>query len=307
MKIIASAAEMQQTALDLRARGRRIGFVPTMGNLHEGHLSLVRIARRHADACVLSIFVNPTQFGPNEDFDAYPRTFDADRALCLREGVDVLFAPDVSQMYPADASVAVAETSLSRTLCGASRPGHFDGVCTVVAKLFNLVLPHLAVFGEKDAQQLRIVRRLARDLLFPVQIVAGPTCREPDGLALSSRNQYLTPAQRAQAPCLRRALDLAQRLFADGERSPDALVSAMRSLILAQPDARIDYLAIVDDQTLQPLRAPIDVPALVALAVWIGQPRLIDNETLVPPAWTASKPAAASRPSPNSRTSPSFS
>ena len=282
MKTIESASEMQQAALALRAQGRRIGFVPTMGNLHDGHLSLVRIAKQHADVVVVSIFVNPTQFGPNEDFAAYPRTFEADRALCEAEGVDLVFYPSVPDMYPAGASVSVTEKSLSRTLCGAARPGHFDGVCTVVAKLFNVVLPHVAVFGEKDAQQLRVIRRLVRDLRFPVEIVPGPTVREPDGLAQSSRNQYLTPAQRPQAACLRRALDEAERLFAGGERDPRTIVAAMRARIAEAPDAKIDYVSIVDDETLQPLAGPIVRPALAALAVWVGKPRLIDNAVLRP-------------------------
>ena len=282
MQILTTAAGLQQAALQLRAEGRRIGFVPTMGNLHEGHLSLLRIARQRADIVIVSVFVNPTQFGPSEDFAAYPRTFEADRALCEQEGVDILFFPSVAEMYPDGASVSLVETALSRTLCGASRPGHFDGVCTVVAKLFNLALPHLAVFGEKDAQQLRVIRRMVRDLRFPVEIVPGPTCREPDGLARSSRNQYLTPAQRPQAAVLRRALDEAERLFANGERDPALLTAAMRAVLARAPDARIDYVSIVDDETLQPLSGPILRPALVALAVWIGQPRLIDNTLLRP-------------------------
>ena len=282
MNILQTALEMQQTALALRAQGKRIGFVPTMGNLHEGHLSLLRLARQHADVLVVSIFVNPTQFGPNEDFAAYPRTFEADRALCEQENADIVFFPSVPEMYPGGASVSVTENSLSRTLCGASRPGHFDGVCTVVAKLFNIVLPHIAVLGEKDAQQLRVLRRMVRDLRFPVNIVPGPTIREPDGLARSSRNQYLTPEQRPQAACLRRALDMAERLFAEGERNPGKLVAAMRALIAQAPDAKIDYVSIVDDETLQPLDGPIVRPALAALAVWVGKPRLIDNTTLRP-------------------------
>ena len=282
MKIIASASEMQQTALALRAAGKRLAFVPTMGNLHDGHLSLVRLAKTRADVVVVSIFVNPTQFGPNEDFAAYPRTFEADRALCEREGVDLIFHPSVPDMYPEGASVSVIESSLSRTLCGAARPGHFAGVCTVVAKLFNLVLPHVAVFGEKDAQQLRIIRRMVRDLRFPVEIVAGPTAREADGLARSSRNQYLTAEQRPQAVCLRRALDEAERRFAAGERDPAALVAAMRAVVARAPAAKIDYVEIVDDETLQPLAGPIARPALAALAVWVGQPRLIDNAVLRP-------------------------
>ena len=280
MKIVESASEMQQAALALRAAGKRIGFVPTMGNLHDGHLSLVRIAKQHADIVVVSIFVNPTQFGPNEDFAAYPRTFAADRALCEAEGVDLVFYPSVPDMYPAGASVSVTENALSRTLCGAARPGHFDGVCTVVAKLFNIVLPHVAVFGEKDGQQLRVIRRMVRDLRFPVEIVSGPTARESDGLARSSRNQYLTPEQRPQAVCLRRALDEAERLFAAGERDPRKLVAAMRAVVARAPAAKIDYVEIVDDETLQPLAGPIVRPALAALAVWVGTPRLIDNAVL---------------------------
>ena len=282
MKIVESASEMQQAALALRAAGKRIGFVPTMGNLHDGHLSLVRIAKKHSDVVVVSIFVNPTQFGPNEDFAAYPRTFAADRALCEAEGVDLVFYPSVPDMYPAGASVSVTENALSRTLCGAARPGHFDGVCTVVAKLFNIVLPHVAVFGEKDGQQLRVIRRMVRDLRFPVEIVSGPTARESDGLARSSRNQYLTPEQRPQAVCLRRALDEAERLFAAGERDPRKLVAAMRAVIARAPAAKIDYVEIVDDETLQPLAGPIARPALAALAVWVGTPRLIDNAVLRP-------------------------
>ena len=282
MRIVESALEMQQAALALRAQGRRIGFVPTMGNLHDGHLSLVRIAKKHSDVVVVSIFVNPTQFGPNEDFAAYPRTFEADRAMCEAEGVDLVFYPSVPDMYPAGASVSLTENSLSRTLCGAARPGHFDGVCTVVAKLFNIVLPHVAVFGEKDAQQLRVIRRMVRDLRFPVEIVSGPTAREADGLARSSRNQYLTAEQRPQAVCLRRALDEAERLFAAGERDSNNLVAAMRAVVARAPAAKIDYIEIVDDETLQPLAGPIARPALAALAVWVGTPRLIDNAVLRP-------------------------
>jgi len=280
MKIIESAIEMQQTVQSLRTQGKRIGFVPTMGNLHEGHLSLIRIARQQADILIVSLFVNPTQFGPNEDFNAYPRTVETDRALCEQEGVDLIFQPTVEEIYPKDVSVSVTETLLSRTLCGATRPGHFDGVCTIVAKLFNITLPDFAVFGEKDAQQLRIIRRMVRDLRFPVEIIPGPTVREPDGLALSSRNQYLTPEQRPQAVCLRRALDEAERLFASGERNPDTITTAMRTRIEREPDAKIDYVSIVDDETLQPLDGSITAPVLVALAVRVGTPRLIDNTTL---------------------------
>ena len=282
MNAYSTVRDMRAAAAGLRARGLRIGFVPTMGNLHEGHLSLVRIARERADAVVVSIFVNPSQFGPNEDFAAYPRTFEADRALCERAGVDAVFHPAAEEMYPAGASVSVAETSLSRALCGASRPGHFDGVCTIVAKLFNVVLPHVAVFGEKDAQQLRIVRRMVRDLLIPVEIVSGPTVREPDGLALSSRNQYLDAAQRPRATCLRRALDEARRLFEAGERDAVRLADAMRAAVGREPGAQVDYASVVDDETLQPFEGSIVRPALAALAVRLGKTRLIDNDVLRP-------------------------
>lgn len=282
MKIITTVHDMQTTAAALRVEGRRIGLVATMGNLHDGHLSLVRLAKRHTDVVVVSIFVNPTQFGPGEDFTLYPRTFEADCARCEELGVDFVLYPSVDAMYPDGASIAVTESTLSRTLCGASRPGHFDGVCTVVAKLFNIVQPHIAIFGEKDAQQLRIIRRMVRDLRFPVTIIPGATQREADGLALSSRNQFLTPDQRAQASCLRRALDQAERLFANGERAPRRLQAAMREIIEQESDARIDYVALVDDETLQPFTGPIERPALAALAVWVGLPRLIDNTVLRP-------------------------
>ena len=282
MRTVHTIAELRAQVAAWKRAGERVALVPTMGNLHRGHIHLIERACALAPRTVASIFVNPMQFGPNEDFAAYPRTFAADRALCEREGVDIIFHPDVSEMYPAGVSVSVVENSLSRTLCGASRPGHFDGVCTVVAKLFNLVQPHLAVFGEKDAQQLRIIRRMVRDLRFPVEIVAGPTVREPDGLARSSRNQYLTPEQRSQATCLRRALDEGERLFAAGERDPQKLVAAMRAVVARAPAARIDYIEIVDDETLQPFAGPIVRPALAALAVRVGRPRLIDNTVLRP-------------------------
>lgn len=280
MKIITSVDEMQTMAAALRAAGQRIGFVATMGNLHEGHLSLVRLANQHADVVVVSIFVNPTQFGPGEDYTSYPRTFESDCSRCDAFGVDVVLYPSVEEMYPEGASIAVTESTLSLTLCGASRPGHFDGVCTVVAKLFNIVQPHIAVFGEKDAQQLRIIRRMVRDLCYPVTIISGPTQRAADGLALSSRNQHLTPAQRAQATCLRRALDHAQELFAAGERDPGRLQAAMCEIIARAPEAKIDYVALVDADTLQPLTGLIERPVLAALAVWVGSPRLIDNTVL---------------------------
>lgn len=276
MQVITSPAEMQQTALAWRRAGRRIGLVPTMGYLHEGHLSLVRLARQQTDVIVLSLFVNPTQFGPNEDLAQYPRDFERDRRLGEAEGVDVIFAPAADAMYPAGSTVYVAEQDLAQGLCGAFRPGHFRGVLTVVAKLFNLILPDVAVFGQKDAQQLRLIQQMAADLNFPLTIVAGPIIREPDGLALSSRNTYLTASQRRDALCLSNALKLARRLYRQGTRKAAVLEKAMRDMIQSLPSTRIDYIAIVDSRTLRPAPA-LETPVLIALAVWVGQTRLIDN------------------------------
>lgn len=272
---------MQQRALALKRAGRVVGFVPTMGFLHEGHVSLMHLARGRCDVLVASIFVNPAQFGPNEDLEAYPRDFARDEALCRQAGVDIVFYPEPETMYAPDASAWVDEESLSAGLCGASRTGHFRGVCTVVAKLFNLVLPDLAVFGEKDAQQLRIVERMVRDLDFPIEIVRGPIVREPDGLAMSSRNKYLSGSQRQAAVCLRRALDRAGELFAAGERDAGVLRQAMAALIGKVPVADIDYIELVDDRTLAPVER-IERAALAALAVKIGTTRLIDNAVLRP-------------------------
>lgn len=280
MEIIRTPAEMQQRALALRAAGKRIGFVPTMGYLHEGHASLMRLARKHSDTLVVSIFVNPAQFGPNEDLDKYPRDFERDEALCRKEGADIVFYPEARDVYLPDASVCVVEEKLSRVLCGASRPGHFRGVCTVVAKLFNLVLPHVAAFGEKDAQQLRIIERMVRDLNFPVQILRGPTVREPDGLAMSSRNAYLSKDERKQAVLLHRSLVKAELMYKElEERDAGKIRAAIAKAIAHGQDARVDYIELVDDATLEPV-ATIAGPCLVALAVYFGKTRLIDNVTL---------------------------
>lgn len=279
MRVIQNPSDMQQWALEQRRIGARVGFVPTMGYLHEGHLSLVKLARARSDWVVVSIFVNPTQFGPGEDFASYPRDWDRDERLCREAGVDLLFAPSAEAMYAPDASIEVAEKRLSSGLCGASRPGHFDGVCTVVAKLFNLVQPTCAVFGEKDAQQLRVIRRMVRDLNTPVEIVPGPIVREPDGLAMSSRNARLKPDEREQAVCLCRALDAVEKAFADGERDADVLRKLARSVIEQASLARVDYVELVDDETLEPLIL-IERPALCALAVYFPSARLIDNAVL---------------------------
>jgi pantoate--beta-alanine ligase len=276
MEIIHTPETMQEYALDVKRQGRSIGFVPTMGFLHEGHLSLMRMARENCDVLVVSIFINPAQFGPNEDLAAYPRDFKHDGALCDQEGVDVVFYPEPDNMYASDASVWVEEKSLSGVLCGVSRPGHFRGVCTVVAKLFNIVQPDLAVFGEKDAQQLRIIERMVRDLNFPVRIIRGPIVREPDGLAMSSRNKYLTGPQRTDALCLQQALGLAKKLVRNGERSADVIREAMYGLIGGIPGVSVDYIELMDDEKLAPVER-LEGTALVALAANIGTIRLIDN------------------------------
>jgi len=276
MNIISDPSDMQKKALALRRAGKRIGLVPTMGFLHEGHLSLIKLARHQADVVVLSIFVNPTQFGPHEDFDRYPRNFERDRALCEAAGVDIIFNPEPQAMYPEGYSVYLEENMLARGLCGASRPGHFRGVLTVVAKLFNLALPDAAVFGQKDAQQARLIRQMARDLNFPVTIVVAPIIRESDGLAMSSRNTHLTPAERREALCLQQALQTARRLYREGERDACQIIAAMEAGIGQFPAARVDYIKIVDAETLQPI-VTLNAPVLVALAVYIGRTRLIDN------------------------------
>lgn len=278
MKIINQPEEMQQKAQGLRRAGKTIGFVPTMGYLHEGHLSLVKLARKRAEIVVASIFVNPAQFGPNEDLSAYPRDFERDETLCREAGVDLVFYPTPENMYLRGHSVRIDEDALSRVLCGSSRPGHFCGVCTVVAKLLNIVLPDVMVLGEKDAQQLRVLRRMVRDLNFPVELVSGPTIREPDGLAMSSRNKYLTSAERKEAVCLFRSLETAKALFVAGERDAERIKAAMTAVI-EKTSGRVDYIELADDETLEPVEI-IRKPALAALAVKFSGARLIDNAVL---------------------------
>jgi pantoate--beta-alanine ligase len=276
MKIVKSLASMQRLGLRLP---HPIVLVPTMGALHDGHIALVCRAKRRAGktgTTVASIFVNPAQFGPNEDFAKYPRRFAADCALLGQAGCDVVFAPEADDMYFADRSVSVTETSLTSVMCGVSRPGHFAGVCTVVSKLFNLTRPDIAIFGEKDFQQLAIIRRMVRDLNFPVQIVSHPTIREPDGLALSSRNRYLTPEERQQAPIIYRTLLRAGQKIRNGARYTKQLENWIRTEISSAPTARIDYVVAVDPVTLQS-RKTLDKPVLLAAAVFFGSTRLIDN------------------------------
>lgn len=263
----------------LAGSGHRRVLVPTMGALHRGHGELIRIAREAAGKggeVAVSIFVNPLQFGPGADYEKYPRPEMDDDEFCREAGVDILFRPTVDEMYAADFSMSVEENALSNTLCGRSRPGHFRGVCTVVAKLFHILSPQAAVFGEKDFQQLAIIRRMVRDLNFPIEIIGAPTVREADGLASSSRNQYLHETERQQAPVLRRALQEALMLTTQGERSAALVLDAARKIIATAPLARVDYLELVDAENLQPISI-VGPNSLVALAVFFGQTRLIDN------------------------------
>lgn len=278
MQIIESPQDMQRAAQQLRREGKTISFVPTMGFLHQGHLSLMQLARERCDVVVASIFVNPTQFGPNEDLDAYPRDFERDEALCRAEGVDILFYPRAATMYCEDHSVWVDESILSGGLCGAARPSHFKGVCTVVAKLLNLVLPDVLVLGEKDAQQLRVLRRMIRDLNFPVEIVPGPIVRESDGLALSSRNKYLTPTERVEALCLSQSLAKARACFEEGMRDADELKAVIRDVIEAT-SGEVDYIEVVCEDSLEPLKSVLK-PVLLVLAVKFPGARLIDNAVM---------------------------
>jgi pantoate--beta-alanine ligase len=276
MLTITSASRMTALSREARRSGKRLGFVPTMGALHQGHISLVRTARSRSDLTVVSIFVNPKQFGPNEDFGKYPRTLEADSALLLNEKVDYVFVPSVEEMYPVDACTWVTVEGISDRLDGRSRPGHFRGVTTVVAKLFNIVQPDLAFFGQKDAAQAAIIRKMVADLNFDLEIVVCPIVREPDGLAMSSRNAYLDTDQRRRATVLYRALMRVQ-LFADrGETDAGRLAAAGREVMAEEPSVRLDYLDVVDPDSLQPVSNILN-GALVAVAAYVGSTRLIDN------------------------------
>lgn len=279
MRIIEKVKEMKLFSEMARREGKSIGFVPTMGYLHEGHLSLVRRARAENDVVVVSVFVNPIQFGPNEDYDRYPRDFERDKMLLEKEGVDCVFYPSVEEMYPQDFSTYVEETVLSKPLCGRSRPGHFRGVCTVVAKLFNIVKPHRAYFGQKDAQQFRVLRRMVRDLNMDVEMIECPIVREPDGLAMSSRNVYLSPEERGQALALYRSLKLAEELFTKGERDALKIKREMEEFLRGFDKVKVDYVEIVDEETLEPV-SKIEKKVIVAVAAWVGKARLIDNVIL---------------------------
>jgi pantoate--beta-alanine ligase len=281
--VISSSTAMQRTALSHREGGRRIGVVPTMGALHRGHLALISRARELADVVVTTIFVNPLQFGESEDLLRYPRNLEKDVELASDAGTDLVFAPSNEEVYPAGFSTYVEVEGVTGPLEGKSRPGHFRGVTTVVAKLFQITQPHFAVFGQKDAQQVVVVKKMLRDLEMPVEIVVVPTVREPDGLALSSRNVHLTAQQRSEAPILYRALRLGEQILQDGERNCDAVRGSMRDLIASRSSGSIDYVSIADGEELEEsVDARPGHPLLLSLAVRFGTTRLIDNVTVVP-------------------------
>jgi len=280
-EVFRDPSAMRARSEDLRRDGRKIAVVPTMGALHEGHLALVRHARARADIVILTIFVNPTQFGPNEDLTRYPRDEAGDLAKARPAGIDLAFCPPTTAMYPAGAQTFVEVRELQQPMCGASRPGHFAGVATIVSKLFNITLPHVAVFGEKDYQQLAIIRRMVRDLDFAIEIASVPIVREADGLALSSRNAYLSAEQRRAALALSRGLAAAETAFRGGERSSATLLAIARAPIEAESPARIDYVELRDADELTPFADRVDRRAVLALAVYMGTTRLIDNRVLV--------------------------
>jgi pantoate--beta-alanine ligase len=273
--------EIRDVVRRAQRAGKRVGLVPTMGNLHEGHASLFRQAADELDFVIATIFVNPIQFGPGEDFAAYPRTPDDDRRICQEAGVDVVFSPSVETMYPKGACTRVQVVETEKPLCGMNRPGHFVGVATVVTKLFHIIPADVAYFGSKDYQQCKVIVQMVRDLDFPIEIRICPIVRESDGLAMSSRNRYLSHDERKQAAILKKSLDLATELLQSGERSAKRIRQRMRELISTEPLANIDYIEIVDSESLGPIDV-IDHPALAALAVRFGRARLIDNSVLVP-------------------------
>ncbi len=285
MKVCATISETRAACRHQRAKKQCLGLVPTMGALHEGHLSLVRTAKAQCDAVTVSMFVNPTQFGPKEDLARYPRPFDRDRKLLEKEGVDILFAPSAEEMYPRDEVTWVTVEGLSEKLDGRSRPGHFRGVTTVVAKLFNIVEPDVSFFGQKDAAQAAVIRRMVRDLNFPVEIAVCPIVRESDGLAMSSRNAYLSPEERRRALVLHNSLLRVEQQFHAGEKNAAHLIAAAKEVFASEPQVWLDYFEIVDPDTLDPIEQ-VSMQTLVAVAAYVGSTRLIDNIVLEPPRHT---------------------
>ncbi|MFA7565034.1 MAG: pantoate--beta-alanine ligase [Candidatus Neomarinimicrobiota bacterium] len=276
MQILTKIEDIRQELLVIRTSAKKIALVPTMGYLHEGHLSLVDVAKVNADVVVMSIFVNPTQFAPNEDLMRYPRDIERDERLARERGVDYIFHPEVAEMYPDPYLTYVVTEQLAKVLCGISRPTHFRGVTTVVAKLFNIIQPDVAVFGQKDAQQAVIIRQMVRDLNFTIKIIVAPIVREPDGLAMSSRNFYLTPEERQQAPIIFKALQAARENVKNGLTDANQVRDQITKMIQTSPLARIDYVEIIDDQTLTPVET-VKPGTFAAVAVYYGKTRLIDN------------------------------
>ncbi len=276
VQVVRRIKEMQKISDRLRKEGKRIGLVPTMGYLHEGHVSLVREAKERSDSVVASIFVNPTQFGPGEDFERYPRDEEGDKAKLERAGVEFLFIPEAQEMYPPRYQTYIEATEVSKGLCGDFRPGHFRGVATVVAKLFNIVKPHVAVFGEKDYQQLLVIKKMVEDLNFDIEIIPGTLIREEDGIAMSSRNTYLSPANRKKATVLHQSLEKGKDLFESGERRASALVHAVKKNIESVEGVSVQYVEIRDAETLERVDQ-VSGPAVIAIAAMVGPVRLIDN------------------------------
>lgn len=281
MENITTVAQMQARSDELRAQGKRIALVPTMGALHEGHLSLVKLAAQHGDVVVVSIFVNPTQFGPSEDFAKYPRELERDLQLCEQAGAAIVFAPLLEEIYPKSYSTYIVEEAVAKPLEGTTRPAHFRGVTTVVAKLFNIVMPHVSIFGQKDAQQVAVLRKMAQDLNMRVEIVTAPTLREAEGLAMSSRNRYLSSGQRIEALAISQALDKAESMVAAGERRSDRLIAEATHILSQKRRVRVIYVSVVDKNTMEPARGEaIPGQHLMAIAAWVDEVRLIDNRIL---------------------------
>jgi pantoate--beta-alanine ligase len=278
MELIRSATEMQARAMALKKEGKSIGFVPTMGSLHAGHLSLVDLIKEQCDFLLLSIYVNPTQFGVGEDFEKYPRDLDKDLAMCESRGVDLVFAPESSEIYQADASTFVIEESVGKGLCGNARPNHFRGVATVCAKLFNLCQPDKVALGQKDAQQVVVLKRMIRDLHFPIEVVVGPILREPDGLAMSSRNAYLEPKQRENALLIFKSLEAARKVVEEkGSNNVDRVKAEAMNVLTSGRFLRVNYVEVVNRETMRPETEVVAGRSLLAVAVWVDQVRLIDN------------------------------
>jgi pantoate--beta-alanine ligase len=279
VNVIRTVQEMQSYAEAARHAHKKIAVVPTMGFLHAGHLSLISLGKQKADVVIVTIFVNPLQFGPGEDYRSYPRDWERDSQLVASAGADCLFAPEAREMYPQGFQTSIRVSELTRNLCGLFRPTHFEGVATVVAKLFTCTKPHVAVFGAKDFQQLVVIRRMVADLNFDIEIVGAPIVREHDGLAMSSRNMYLSPAERTAALSLSRALQAAQRMYATGEKDASRLIAGAQAIIEAAGPAQIDYIKVCDAETLEDI-AQISRPAVMAVAAYFGKARLIDNTVL---------------------------